>query len=496
MKKCLLFLAVIALFSCGADKGHEKTINGIMIDCSRLLEQHEYYYRLIDFMSDWDMNTLLLHFSDDHGLSVVIPGFEQLAHPRAFTPEEIQKLISYGETKGIEIIPELEVFGHTRYITDHPDYHHLFLGDRTGNISFNALDPLNPESIAVMESMIAAVADMFPSQYFHLGCDEVNLSALGLSKENETKVWSDYVNTMIGIAVDRGKTPIIWNDHLQKNMAIAEYLRKDVLLMEWNYVPDYKPKNLERFLEMGYPAIIMAPSISCYLLRVLPSRPGLMNTDAMAASVREGTAAGLVNTIWLPMRYIQDAMWYGIAYSGFLINSDRVMDVHLFHRAFARKVFGVPLSKGLEYYLNRWPDLHLDYRFYINLANNRTDYSDQPEKMEELRDVYDVSMQLIDQQPRFRPRKNGSVLNAMYLTTDVMHVLSEGLLLLSGEKRTPEQVRLWREKLLTVIEAVDTEWDKGRYPDDPAKYEAKFPNQAHSHLLIMLKKLEILSIDL
>jgi hypothetical protein len=172
------------------------------------------------------------------------------------------------------------------------------------------------------------------------------------------------------------------------------------------------------------------------------------------------------------------------------------MDVHVFHRAFARKVFGASLSKGLEYYLNRWPDLHLDYRFYINLANGRTDYSDQPQKMEELRDVYNLSTQLIDQQPRFRPKKNGSVLNAMYLTTDVMHVLSEGLLLLSGEERTPEQINLWKEKLLTVIEAVDTEWDKGRYPDDPVKYEAKFPNQAHSHLLIMLKKLETLSIGL
>jgi len=41
-------------------------INGIMIDNVRLIEKHSYYFDLIDFMSEWGMNTLLLHFTDDH----------------------------------------------------------------------------------------------------------------------------------------------------------------------------------------------------------------------------------------------------------------------------------------------------------------------------------------------------------------------------------------------------------------------------------------------
>jgi hypothetical protein len=496
MKKYLILVFVIFLFSCGTDKQKDEVINGIMIDCSRLLEKQEYYYKLIDFMADWGMNTLLLHFSDDHGLSVAIPGFEKLAHPHAFTPEDISKLNTYATSKGIEIIPELEVFGHTRYITDHPDYRHLFLGDQSGKISFNALDPLNPESVSLMRAMIGGVAIMFSSGYLHLGCDEVNLASLKLkNKTEEAQVWTDYVNKMIGITHNQGKTPIIWNDHLQKNERIADLLRKDVVLMEWNYIPDYKPKNLHRFREMGYPSIIMAPSISCYLLRVLPSRPGLMNTEAMASSVRNGTAEGLINTIWLPMRYIQDAMWYGIAYSAFLINSNREMDLHAFHKTFARNVFGRPLSKGLEYYLNCWPDLHLNYRFYINLANGKTDFSGNPDDMKELQDIYALSSQLIEQKPNFTPRKNGDILQAMYLATDVMHVLSKGLLILSGEEFSLQQKHDWQKRLVNVIDAVDAEWDKGRYPNDPAKYEAKFPNQEHSHLLIMLKKLALYGED-
>ena len=50
-----------------------------MIDCSRLMEKHRYYYRLLDFMADWKMNTLVLHFSDDHGCGIELRGFGQLA---------------------------------------------------------------------------------------------------------------------------------------------------------------------------------------------------------------------------------------------------------------------------------------------------------------------------------------------------------------------------------------------------------------------------------
>jgi N-acetyl-beta-hexosaminidase len=56
-------------------------MNGLLIDWARLLEPLTYYYRLITFMSDWMMNPLVLHFSDDLGLAVKLPGFEYLATP-------------------------------------------------------------------------------------------------------------------------------------------------------------------------------------------------------------------------------------------------------------------------------------------------------------------------------------------------------------------------------------------------------------------------------
>jgi hypothetical protein len=493
MKKYLLLLFLFPLlFSCTDNTTEKETVNGIMIDCSRLLERHDHYYRLVDFMADWGMNTLVLHFSDDHGLSVALPGFEKLAHEHAFTPQEIRRLIFYAAEKGIEIIPELEVFGHTRYITDHPDYRHLYIGEWSEELSFNAVDPLHPGTVALFREMIWEVARLFPSEYLHLGCDEVDLSPLGLEDAHaEARVWADYVNTMIGIVHAEGKTPVIWNDHLNKNREIARMLRKDVVLMEWNYDPEYKPRNLEYLRGLGYERIIMAPSLACYRLRVLPSRPALMNTEAHAEVLREGGGAmGLVNTIWLPQRFLQGAMWYGIAYSAYLVNSGEPMDTAAFHRQFARKVFGRRLTPALNGYLKKWPDLHLHRRYYISLAQGKTDHSDDRAAMRELKDVYRLSREILEQRPDYRPHRNAEILESMYLAARVMNAMSEGLLIAGGDEDLRKRENEWRRELRNVIEDVEKEWDRGRFPDDPAKQRPKFPNLEHSHLLIMLKRLD------
>ncbi|MDZ7796937.1 MAG: hypothetical protein U5N56_07795 [Candidatus Marinimicrobia bacterium] len=260
--------------------------------------------------------------------------------------------------------------------------------------------------------------------------------------------------------------------------------------MEWNYDPEYRPDNLEDLRDLGYENIIMAPSLACYRLRVLPSRPALMNTEAHAAAVRSGEAIGLVNTIWLPMRYLQDAMWYGIAYSAHLVDSGEPMDTTAFHERFTKKVFGRRLTPALNDYLEKWPLLHLHRGFYISLAKGKTDHSDDADAMRELQEVYKLSKALLENEPDFRPRRNKEILTSMYLATEVMNVFSEGLLIAGGDERLQESKKEWREKLGAVIDNVEKEWDRGRFADDPAKHTPKFPNLAHSHLLIMLKKLD------
>ena len=491
MKMFLLFLCVLLLFSCPEYDDTEARMNGIMIDCARLLEKHDYYYRLIDFLSEWDMNTLLIHFSDDHGISIALPGYENLAHPEAFTPEEVRDLVEYAGKRGIDVIPELEVFGHTRYITDHPDYHHLYVGNRSEQVVFSAVDPLNPETVSLMRSMIAEVAALFPSQYLHLGCDEVNLSGLGMNdKKKDATIWANYVNQMISFAHENGKTPMIWSDHVRKDPNIADMLNKHVVLVEWNYDPNYVPRGLDKLKESGFNMIIMAPSISCWRNRVIPVRPQLDNVDAHASAVKDGMACGMLNTVWLPMRYLQNSMWYGMAYGAWLVNHGTTMNLKKFHRQFVKKTFGVRLDREFDWFLKNWVQLHLDRRFYSAIADKNYAILKDPERLAELERVRGLSSDMLSEPIMRKQLKNTAILESMYLSTDIMYVLSEGLLILSEKDVASNHTNDLVQKLDAVIASAEDEWDTGRFPNDPAKFEAKFPNQTNSHLLIVLRMLK------
>lgn len=480
-------------YSCNPPEAHQDpVVNGIMIDCSRLMEKREYYYRLINFMSEWEMNTLVLHFSDDHGLSIQLPGYEQLASANAFSPAEIRSLVQYADSLGIDIIPELEVFGHTRYITDHPDYQHLGLGQRDDRLAFNAIDPLHAETIPLLDALIQETAKLFNSEYIHLGCDEVALDGLA-DGMNEADVWVGHVNTVINLARKYGKQPMIWNDHVRKDSLIAQKLDKDVILVEWNYDPAYQPESLRRLKGAGFQKIIMAPSLACYRLRILPAEPALRNTDAMIPSVKSGDAIGIINTIWLPQRYIQNAMWYGIAYTAFQMNHAGRNGLTNFHAEFAQKVWHTDLTAELDMFLSRWRQLHLHRSFYIKAARGDFDYSD--DQLIRLKEMATFSGQLSDSIPELTLETNQDIFDSMVLATRVLEALSQSLLFLGDEDAVSTSKAALIAELQAVIQAVDADWDTGRYSNDPQKYEPKYSNIAHSHLLVVLKMIEAKLLD-
>jgi len=136
-------------------------LNGIMIDCSRLMERHEYYYQLIDFMFEWHQNTLVFHFTDDYGCAIQLESLPGKARYGAFTVNEMKDLIAYANKKNIQVIPELETFGHTRYITDTPEYEYLYAGTKSEELLFNAVDPLNPDTFELIENFIKEISGIF-----------------------------------------------------------------------------------------------------------------------------------------------------------------------------------------------------------------------------------------------------------------------------------------------------------------------------------------------
>jgi hypothetical protein len=261
------------------------------------------------------------------------------------------------------------------------------------------------------------------------------------------------------------------------------------VLVEWNYSPDYRPQGLDALKKMGFSHILMAPSVSCWRNRVIPSTPQLRNVDAHAAAVRDGLAGGMINTVWLPMRYVQDAMWYGMAYGAFLVQSGKPMNRDAFHKAFVKKMFGMPLDRNMNDFLNRWSDLHLDRSFFEAIAQEDFTLLDDQERIRELEDIRARSAEVLALCPKTPPIRNPGVMASMCLSAEIIYVLSEGLLILADGDVSQHRRNLWVTTSSDVITRAGEDWDRGRYRDDPAKFKAKFPNQTGSHLLVVLRQL-------
>ena len=192
---------------------------GLMVDAGRVPETMAYYRRVIEFCSDWELNTLHFRLTDDQGSAMHFTSVPDLVtHGNAFTPEELKSLVEYGQSHGVELIPEVESFGHTGYITRSPAYAHLSDRDATGgDTEFNGIIPVNPETLTLFGKLYREVAAIFPSTYLHGGCDEVNwggslLSRKALQVKGRARVWAEYLNSLNEISAGLGKQLIVWGD--------------------------------------------------------------------------------------------------------------------------------------------------------------------------------------------------------------------------------------------------------------------------------------------
>jgi N-acetyl-beta-hexosaminidase len=114
-----------------------------MIDAARLPEPLSYYRRLIDFCADWGFNAILFRLADDQGSAFRFTSHPELiTHPHAFTAQELSCLSGYAASRGIDLIPEIESFGHTAYITRAPQHSHLQDSRPSGVDQFTSNDCL------------------------------------------------------------------------------------------------------------------------------------------------------------------------------------------------------------------------------------------------------------------------------------------------------------------------------------------------------------------
>lgn len=315
-----------ALQAAAGESGPGK-IRGVMVDAGRVPERMEYYRRVVEFCAEWEVNALQFRLADDQGSALRFssaPGL--VTHKNAFTPDEMKSLADYAAKHGVDLIPELESFGHTGYITRSPAYAHLLDRGTGGEADFTGVIPVNPETLRLFEKLYREVAAIFPSPYLHGGCDEVNWGGSALSRKAlETKtrsdIWAEYLNSLGQLAHNLGKQFIVWGDFvLHKEPEILGKLNKSIIIMDWNYGENSSAKVDKTLLKISANGSrgIGAPALINYRWGARAGTEQLRNIDAFAEAYLESnnsSSLGVILTNWIPSRYIQNSLWDGFAYA-------------------------------------------------------------------------------------------------------------------------------------------------------------------------------------
>src|SRR5579862_1785692 len=151
---------------------------GMLIDVSRHFIPLDVLKRNLDGMAAVKMNVLHWHLSDDQGFRVESKVFPQLTGMGSdglfYTQAEIREFIAYAHDRGIRVVPEFDMPGHSRsWVIGYPD-----LASGPGPFTLEdgdpILDPTRESTYKFLEKFIAEMAKLFPDAYFHIGGDEVD----------------------------------------------------------------------------------------------------------------------------------------------------------------------------------------------------------------------------------------------------------------------------------------------------------------------------------
>jgi hexosaminidase len=169
---------------------------GLHLDVSRHFFDVDFVKRYIDLMVMYKYNVFHWHLTDSDGWRIESKKYPKLTEVGAFRPsvgragnqakglnvddgkkyggfytqEEIKEVVAYAKARNVDVLPEVDVPGHSKAIVlSYPEF-----GTHPGS---DVLNVGNPETITFLEGIFSEVAALFPFEYFHIGCDEVGLGA-------------------------------------------------------------------------------------------------------------------------------------------------------------------------------------------------------------------------------------------------------------------------------------------------------------------------------
>ena len=219
---------------------------GLMIDVGRHFIPLDVLKRNLDGMAAVKLNVFHWHLSENQGFRVESKKFPKLQEMGSdglyYKQDEVRDLIAYAHDRGIRVVPEFDMPGHsTAWFVGYPE---LASGpgpyqlERKWGVFDPAMDPTQEKTYEFLDAFIGEMAQLFPDRYFHIGGDEVNgkqwdanpniqafMRAHGLKTNQDLQA---YFNTRVQKIVSKhGKTMVGWDEILRPD------LPKDIVVQSW-----------------------------------------------------------------------------------------------------------------------------------------------------------------------------------------------------------------------------------------------------------------------
>lgn len=255
---------------------------GIMLDVSRHFFSTAQVKKLLDLMSQLKFNTLHWHLTDDQGWRLEIKKYPKLTeigawrdstiigqyydyqpfiydnekHGGYYTQEEAKEIVRYAAERKITVIPEIELPGHSSAVlAAYPEFGSFEIDGGTAKGTIAAMnkkgEPLDndiskqvpgywgvhyniygptPAAFSFLEDVLTEVMDIFPSEYIHIGGDEVpkdhwKTSAIAQNVikkeklEDEHELQSYFIQRIEAFLNKNGRQIIGWDEILEGGLA-------------------------------------------------------------------------------------------------------------------------------------------------------------------------------------------------------------------------------------------------------------------------------------
>jgi hexosaminidase len=235
---------------------------GFMLDSVRHLTPQEDIKKLIDAAAMFKFNILHWHLTDDQGWRIETDSWRRLfeigsKRPASefgnendmreyggyYTKHQLREIVEYCSQRHIEVIPEIDLPGHTRAIlASYPELSctgkNISVGTKQGIYS-DILCAGNDKVFELVFDVLREVMEIFPSKRIHIGGDEApkkrwhecpkcqqRMRELGLNNEEELQGW--FVNRIVDFLAVNGREAIAWNESLKSGL-----IKNNLIIQDW-----------------------------------------------------------------------------------------------------------------------------------------------------------------------------------------------------------------------------------------------------------------------